>query len=155
MEITIKIIIRSLGLLFIISGLSKAFNLRAFSAEIAQYCEFYINIWLIKYRLIIAVIFCVIEIIMGVLSFIGKTRVISSLFFFFILLFFMFLTGMNYLFSPKVGTIETCGCFGELIHFTPETSFYKSFSLWIFSTLNIILVFIQYKAKRREINITK
>jgi hypothetical protein len=38
------------------------------------------------------------------------------------------------LFCPSLmGSIESCGCFGELIHFSPLSSFVKSVALWVMS----------------------
>ena len=78
----------------------------------------------------IAVLICTIEIVTGLLALRKKYEPIVSVVFLGMMSFFVWLTGIN-LFSPSLmGSIESCGCFGELIHFSPLSSFVKSVVLW-------------------------
>lgn len=42
-----------------------------------------------------------------------------------------------------ISCIESCGCFGELIHFSPLASFIKSVVLWL---LSLVLLFCTFKS---------
>ena len=39
-----------------------------------------------------------------------------------------------------MGSIESCGCFGELVHFSPLGAFIKSLVLFVVSLVNLFLV---------------
>ena len=69
---------------------------------------------------------CVVELIAGIMALLQLFPVISSFAFVAMLSFFTYLTVVNLFFPTVMGSIESCGCFGELIHFTPLTSFLKS-----------------------------
>ena len=60
------------------------------------------------------------------------------------LTFFVWLTGVNLFFPTMFGSVESCGCFGELIHFTPVGSFVKSVVLWVFAL--VLFVMAQVKS---------
>lgn len=45
---------------------------------------------------------------------------------------------MNYFNTSIFGQIESCGCFGELIRFTPLGALIKSAVLWIIALLCVI-----------------
>lgn len=129
-----------LGLIFILSGLAKIFSLDSFAVEIAQYAESYIGQWAVANRFLVALCVCFSEIAVGVLAFCGKYMKIASFLMLFALSFFLYLTGMNYFFPPVTGSIEACGCFGEIIHFSPIASFFKSIILWLMACLNIFVL---------------
>ena len=75
-------------------------------------------------------VICAIETITGLLALRKKYEPIVAVIFLGMMSFFVWLTGIN-LFSPSLmGSIESCGCFGELIHFSPLSSFVKSVVLW-------------------------
>ena len=52
--------------------------------------------------------------------------------------FFIYLTGVNYLSPTLLGSIESCGCFGELIHFSAKGSFIKTIVLWIIAFITFV-----------------
>lgn len=137
-----------LGIIFIISGLAKFMNIDAFANEVAQYSEIYFGSWLVSARSWIAVSVCMTEIMIGLLAFYKKLDVIIGILFLVAISFFVFLTGANYLFPPSGGSIESCGCFGELLSYTARTSFYKSIILWIISVSNIFVIIYVYKKKK-------
>lgn len=131
-----------LGCTFIVSGFSKIINVDAFASEIAQYAEYYLSNEIIRWRTYAAICVCILEIIMGILAVFRRSKIIitiTSIFFFAAMCFFLYLTGMNYFNPPIEGSIESCGCFGELIHFTAQTSFYKSLFLWVVSAINLLI----------------
>ena len=119
-----------LGVCFILSGVMKAVNVYSFAQEIRLYAEAYMDSFCVKWTVEIAVVICAIETITGLLALRKKFVPIVTVIFLGMMSFFVWLTGIN-LFSPSfMGSIESCGCFGELIHFSPLTSFIKSVVLW-------------------------
>ncbi len=120
----------TLGVCFILSGVMKAVNVYSFAQEIRLYIEAYMDSFCVQWTVEIAVLICTIEIVTGLLALRKKYEPIVSVVFLGMMSFFVWLTGIN-LFSPSLmGSIESCGCFGELIHFSPLSSFVKSVVLW-------------------------
>ena len=76
--------------------------------------------------------------------------ILSAFAFVAILSFFVFLTGVNLFFPTVIGSIEACGCFGELIHFTPLSSFIKSVILLVIAIANLYIVYQQINIKKTE-----
>ena len=123
-----------LGVCFVLSGTMKAVNVYSFAQEIRLYIEAYMNTILLPWTVEMAVVICAIETTIGLLALRKKFPMLVSIAFFLMMSLFVWLTGMN-LYSPSLlGSIESCGCFGELIHFSPTGSFMKSVVLWIFAT---------------------
>lgn len=123
----------TLGVCFILSGVMKAVNVYSFAQEIRLYMEAYMDSFCVQWTVEIAVVICAIETITGLLALRKKYESIVTVVFLVMLSFFVWLTGMN-LFCPSLmGSIESCGCFGELIHFSPLASFVKSVVLWVMS----------------------
>lgn len=120
----------TLGVCFILSGVMKAVNVYAFAQEIRLYIEAYMDTFLVQWMVEIAVTTCAIETITGLLAFKRKYTKIVSVIFLCMMSFFVWLTGINYMIPSLMGSIESCGCFGELIHFSPLASFVKSIILW-------------------------
>ena len=120
-----------LGVCFILSGAMKAVNVYSFAQEIRLYSEAYMDSFFLPWRVEIAVVICAIETITGLLALKQKCASVVSIVFLCMLSFFVWLTGLN-LFSPSLmGSIESCGCFGELVHFSPLEAFLKSVVLWV------------------------
>ena len=63
---------------------------------------------------------------------------------------FVYLTGVNLFFPTVIGSIESCGCFGELIHFTPLSSFIKSVILLLIAIANLYIVYQKIYIKKTE-----
>ncbi|MCR5313778.1 MAG: hypothetical protein K6E54_09105, partial [Bacteroidaceae bacterium] len=91
----------------------------------------------IRMEMVGAIGVCVIEMLVALLAIRREYRRVANVGFCVLLTFFVYLTGLNLFFSTIMGSIESCGCFGELIHFSPLASFIKSVVLWI---LSIVLV---------------
>ena len=121
----------TLGVCFVLSGVMKAVNVYAFAQEIRLYIEAYMDTYFVQWMVEIAITICAIETITGLLALRRRCEAIVSVVFLCIMSFFVWLTGMNYLIPSLMGSIESCGCFGELIHFSPLGSFVKSIILWI------------------------
>ena len=120
----------TLGVCFILSGVIKAVNVYSFAQEIRLYIEAYMDSCFVKWSMEIAVVICAIETVTGLLALRKRYEPIVAIIFLGMMSFFVWLTGFN-LFCPSLmGSIESCGCFGELIHFSPLASFVKSIVLW-------------------------
>ena len=120
----------TLGVCFILSGVMKAVNVYSFAQEIRLYIEAYMDSYFVQWSVEIAVVICVIETVTGLLALRKKYEPIVAVIFLGMMSFFVWLTGIN-LFCPSLmGSIESCGCFGELVHLSPLASFVKSVVLW-------------------------
>ena len=120
---------RILGTIFIISGVAKAFNVNSFAYEVRLYADTYFWDGLSFWATPIAVTVCAIEIFFGPLAFRPTYQKLCSVFLA-LQSFFSWLTVVNYFDPTPFGRIESCGCFGELIHFSPLASVFKSTTMW-------------------------
>ena len=139
MKIRNTIIDRSLsillGVVFILSAVTKAVGLDVFGREVMLYLEIYFNGWLSDYSIYVSGMVCLAELLIGVYCLMPKYSRYANMAALMALTLFVCLTGDNYFNPPVIGQIESCGCFGELIHFTPLGSFVKSLLLWLMSIL--------------------
>ena len=132
-----------LGIVFILSSVTKAVALPIFADELQLYLDIYFGGWLRDYKLLLAGMVCLAEMLIGIACLVPALRRQANVAAFLALTFFVWLTGDNYFNPSPLGRIESCGCFGELIHFTPLASFIKSLVLWV-----IALVIMNYPGKR-------
>lgn len=126
-----------LGIVFILSSVTKAVALPIFADELQLYLDIYFGGWLRDYKLLLAGMVCLTELLIGIACLVPALRRQAIVAAFLALTFFVWLTGDNYFCPSPFGRIESCGCFGELIHFTPLASFIKSLVLWCMATVNI------------------
>ncbi len=122
------------GIVFIFSGLIKANDPLGFSYKLEEYFQVFNLDFLNNYAVIIAVLLCSLEIILGSLLILGfwiKKTMWSLLF---LIIFFTFLT----FYSAFFKVVTSCGCFGDAIPLTPWQSFSKDIVLLSF----IIILFI-------------
>lgn len=126
-----------LGGVFILSAVTKAVGLPVFADEMRLYLDIYFGGWLRDSSLFLASMVCLAELLIGIAYLIPALRRYANMAAILALTFFVWLTADNY-FNPSIlGQIESCGCFGELIHFTPLASFIKSFALWCMAATNL------------------
>lgn len=126
-----------LGGVFILSAVTKAVSLPVFADEMRLYLDIYFGGWLRDSSLFLAGMVCLAELLIGIAYLIPALRRYANMAAILALTFFVWLTADNY-FNPSIlGQIESCGCFGELIHFTPLASFIKSFALWCMAATNL------------------
>lgn len=135
---------------FLLSGLLKIFSLRAFEQEVQLYGDAYIGDWVRDFSFEIAVLVCALEIIAAVIALLRKLSMLTGIVFVVLLSFFVYLTGTNLFFPSITGSIETCGCFGEFIHFTPLSSFIKSVTLLTMAIIYLCLILSHRKIKSGE-----
>lgn len=135
-----KIIRWSVGLLFIFSGLIKANDPLGLSYKMQEFFEVWGMIYLNDYTLALSLVMNTLEIIAGIALLIKFPYKQTLWLLIGLIVFFTFLTGYA-LFSGK---IKTCGCFGDCIPLTPQTSFIKDIILFI---CIVILLFTKKKVK--------
>ena len=126
-----------LGIVFILSSVTKAVALPIFADELQLYLDIYFGGWLRDYKLLLAGMVCLTELLIGIACLVPALRRQANVAAFLALTFFVWLTGDNYFCPSPFERIESCGCFGELIHFTPLASFIKSLVLWCMATTNL------------------
>lgn len=115
------------GVLFVFSGLIKANDPVGFSYKLEEYFQVFNLNFLNEYSVIIAVVLCSIEIILGALLLLGiwKSKVMWGLLL--LIIFFTFLT----FYSAFFEVVTSCGCFGDAIPLTPWQSFGKDIILLV------------------------
>lgn len=120
----------AISVTFILSGISKGANIEGTSQLIDQYCGLLCvegGLGISTY--IVAVVICSFEIFIGMLAFNRKIFVVALPIYTLTIMGFTILSCVNLL-SP-LGGIESCGCFGELIHLNARETFYKNIALLI------------------------
>lgn len=151
MKILVNIIRVFVGLLFIFSGLVKANDPLGTAYKMEEYFEVWnrdlasgsffmknvmINLFhfLNDHTLFLSVTMNAFEIIAGAALLLGFRMKLFSWLLLLLMVFFTILTGYTY----KTGQPTNCGCFGDCIKITPQTSFYKDVLL---SALILIILF--------------
>lgn len=123
---------------FVFSSATKSLNIYSYALETRLYIDAYMWEWIRSLSMIFSIVVCVIEMTIALLAINKEYIRVASTGFFLMLSFFVYLTGLNLFFPTIMGSIESCGCFGELIHFSPLASFIKSVVLWILSLVLVI-----------------
>ena len=132
----------TISLVFLISSTLKSVNIHSFALETRMYVDAYMAGWLHLLATTGAIAVCAIEMLIALFALRKEYRKIAAVGFFLLLSFFVYLTGINLFFPSIIGSVESCGCFGELIHFTPTASFGKSVVLWL---LSLVLMINSYR----------
>lgn len=131
--------VRILGFIFILSGAAKAFNVGSFAYEVRLYADAYIADGLHLLAMPAAVALCAVEVLLGLLAISRRYAVFALWPMLALLSFFVWLTAVNAFWPSPFGSIESCGCFGELIHFSPLASFIKSAALWLVALAAMVM----------------
>lgn len=134
-----------LGIVFIASSLLKVVSIKTFAMETGEYIDLYMPQWLHGWNMPCAIGVCAAELLVGLLAFCRKYVRWMSILSLVMLTFFVWLTGVNLFFPTVFGSVESCGCFGELVHFTPVGSFVKSVVLWLLALVLFVIVMIDCK----------
>lgn len=123
------------GALFIFSGLIKVNDPVGTAIKLEEYFEVFAYDfapffeWFIPAALVIAVLFVVAEVVLGVALIVGYEMRWSSIALLALIVFFTFLT----FYSAYFNKVTDCGCFGDAIKLTPWESFFKDIILLITS----------------------
>jgi len=122
------------GPLFIFSGWIKLNDPLGFSYKLDEYFDVLHIPFFKDYALVIAILLSVFEVGLGVVVILGYRMKLFSWLLFLLIVFFTFLT----FYSAYFKVVQDCGCFGDLMHLTPWTSFSKDVAL-LFLTGVILL----------------
>jgi len=144
------------GSLFIVSGLIKCNDAIGFSYKLNDYFapDVLALEFLIPYSLLLAVMICVVEIVLGVAVLFGFKSKLSTTLILLMMLFFTWLTWYTsscleaQAIAGELGKefnkncVTDCGCFGDALKLEPKESFYKDLFLLIFTIPLFILFFL-------------
>lgn len=111
--------------------MSKSVNVHAAANTVGLFCSLFGVPSLYKYKLFLAIALCFVELLTGFLAFNVEYVRFSSVAFLILVSFFTAITFFNYAAAGQ--PIETCGCFGEIVHLSPRATFYKNVCLLIAS----------------------
>jgi len=134
------------GVLFIFSGLIKAFDPLGLAYKMQEFFEAWSGggpmngtlFWLNNHALVIAVLMNTLEVGLGVTLLIGWQKKLTTWLLFLLMLFFLYLTG----YALFTGKVTECGCFGSCIPLSPMGTFVKDVVLLIL--ILFLLIFRQY-----------
>ena len=129
------------GGLFIFSGLIKINDPVGTQIKLEEYFEVFsvdftpLFEYLVPFTLILSVILCTLEIVIGLALLMNYKIKITSVVLLSLILFFTFLT----FYSAYFNKVTDCGCFGDAIKLSPWESFTKDIMLLFFSLIIFIL----------------
>lgn len=118
------LILRMIGVVFIASSILKLASLRTSTLIINEFCIFlgYDNLY--GHGMLLSIAICLMEILLGCAAFFSCMRLYVAWALVIVMGYFTYITYLNY--TSLYGQIESCGCFGEVVHFTPAESFLKN-----------------------------
>lgn len=138
------------GIVFIFSGLIKLNDPVGTQIKFEEYFEVFAQdvpflhdffMGLVPFTLIMSVLFCAAEVILGVALLASYKPKVTVWLLFFLIIFFTFLT----FYSAYFDRVTDCGCFGDAIKLKPWTSFGKDVVLTI-----LILFIIGHRNRLRS-----
>lgn len=121
----------SYGPFLIFSGFVKTVDPIGFSYKLQEYFEVFGMLWLNDFTLILSILICTFEIMLGFILILGsytKTVLVLNLL---MMLGFTFLT----FFSAYFNVVTDCGCFGDFMKLDPWFSFQKDIVFVIVSSV--------------------
>lgn len=127
----------SIVCVFVASSLMKAVNVYSFAQTINSFCGLLGLDDLYGCGVLLAIFICTIECLLPLLSISNRYRGIAVWCYPVMTGYFTYITFINY--TDFYGGIESCGCFGELIHLSPAASFYKNVVLLLLSIVLLAL----------------
>ena len=137
MKIAVQITRVIVGVLFIFSGLVKANDPMGLSYKMQEFFEIWGMHALNSSSLILSVLMNAFEIIAGFALLLGWRIRLFSWLLLLLIVFFTFLTGYTYI----TGNPKNCGCFGDCLPISSQTSFLKDV------VLTILISFLLWKQK--------
>ena len=134
-----------LGLTFILSSIFKWIGLKTFALTVNEFCAFLGFDALYGHGMALAIIICSAELLLGIAAFFPRLRDFVAWVYLIVMGYFTYITYLNLV--SLYGQIESCGCFGEVIHLTPSESFYKNVILLTLTILACVLSVFNKKKK--------
>ncbi|WP_338760810.1 BT_3928 family protein [Bernardetia sp. ABR2-2B] len=135
------------GALFIFSGVVKAIDpvgtaiklgeyFEVFATDVPSLHDFFHFLSQEQNALVLAVVFVVSEIVLGIALLIGFKRKVTVWLLFLMITFFTFLT----FYSAYFNKVTDCGCFGDFLPLKPWESFTKDVVLFVLITILLVQV---------------
>ena len=143
MKLLYKIVAFLVGVLFIFSGLIKLNDPIGTAIKLEEYFEvFSASFWsgfsaLAPYSTIFSLIFCIAEIVLGVMLLLRYKSTLTLWLLLLLISFFTFLT----FYSAYYNKVTDCGCFGDAIKLKPWESFTKDIIL-------LVLILVLFVTRR-------
>ena len=134
-----------LSVTFIVSGILKGVAVKGFIITVRDFLDLLGLETIQPYSVVLAMAICVCEIAIGVLVLFKRLRPILSLIYPAILSFFTIITYINL--TDMYGGLESCGCFGEIIHLNPMETFVKNLFLL---GISVFILFSTFSNKLKE-----
>ncbi len=122
---------------FIVSGILKGIAVKGFEITVREFLDLLGLETLHAYSFLIAVAICIFETAIGLLAFIRHFRPMLCLIYTAVLVVFTLITYINL--TDIYGGIESCGCFGEVVHLDPTETFVKNLTLLSISIFVVII----------------
>ena len=126
-----------LGFTFTLSSAFKWIGLKTFALTVNDFCAFLGYEALYGHGMILAIIICTAELVLGIAAFIPRIRDYVVWVYLIVVGYFTYITYLNLV--SLYGQIESCGCFGEVVHLTPSESFLKNVFLLVLSIMACVL----------------
>lgn len=147
-NISFDVVVFALSLTFILSSIFKWIGIRTFALTVNDFCAFLGFDVLYGYGMALAIIICSVELELGIVAFIPKLRAYVVWLYLIVMGYFTYITYLNLV--SLYGQIESCGCFGEVIHLTPAESFYKNVALLVLSLIACALTVYNKKGIKKD-----
>lgn len=135
-----------LGMIFILSSIFKWIGLKTFALTVDDFCAFLGFDILYGHGMALAIVICSAELILGIAAFVPRLRDFVAWVYLIVIVFFTYITYLNLV--SLYGQIESCGCFGEVIHLTPSASFFKNVVLLILAIIACVLSVCKQERKQ-------
>ena len=143
-----EFLLKFVGVIFVLSSILKWIGLRSFAYTVNDFCGLLGYDILYGQGLTLAVVICTMELLLGVIAFVPRLSRIAIWLYLPVMCYFTYITYVNVV--SLYGQIESCGCFGEVIHFTPAESFYKNVLLLGLSLVVCALSLCEHKYRRES-----
>ena len=130
------ILLKLFGFIFTLSSIFKWIGLKTFALTVNDFCAFLGFDVLYGHGMALAIVICSAELILGIAAFVPRLRDFVAWVYLIVIGFFTYITYLNMV--SLYGQIESCGCFGEVIHLTPSASFDKNVVLLILAIISCV-----------------
>ena len=147
---TLTVLVNSIAFTFILSSTFKWIGLKTFAVTVNDFCAFLGLDALYGHGMALAIIICTAELVLGIAALIPRIRDYVVWVYLIVMGVFTYITHLNLV--SLYGQIESCGCFGEVIHLTPAESFYKNVVLL---ALTILACVLSVYNKRKNLYVNK
>ena len=125
-----------LGMVFVFSSVTKLVGLRSFGQTVEAFCNFLGLESLAGHGLLIATLICIGELCLGLMALHPRLTKVTAWLFPAVMCIFTWITWQNM--TSLYGQVESCGCFGEVIHLTPAQTFWKNVVLLALSLVLLV-----------------